>query len=75
MDKQMAKLVLLKHAEVFAEGLVKDLYDPAFDSAKDGLKKAIPGQADDALIELILGTLKPIMKQELLAQVEKLSAE
>jgi hypothetical protein len=75
MEKEQVKAALLKHAEIFAEGIVADLYDPALDAAKEALKKAIPGQVDDAVIELVIGSLKPIFKAELLKQVEKISAE
>jgi hypothetical protein len=73
--KELAKKAALKHAEVFFEGMVKDLYDPALAVAKEELKKAIPGQVDDVVIELIVSNLGPVLKAELLKRVEKLSEE
>lgn len=75
MEKELVKKALLKHAEVFAEGLTNDLYGPAFDAAIEALKKAIPGQVDDAILALIGANLKPIFKQEIMKQIEKISAE
>lgn len=75
MEMEKAKKTLLKHTEVFAEGLITDLYDDAIEAAKEALKKTIPGQVDDAIIELVIASLKPVFKAELMKQIEKISAE
>ena len=73
--KEVAKKAALKHGEVFFKGMIGDVYDPALVEAKEALKKAIPGQVDDLVIELVVGNLAPIFKAELLKQVEKISEE
>lgn len=47
-------------------------FDPAMQLAADKLKVAIPGQVDDAVIDVVMASLLPIGHKELVAQVEKL---
>lgn len=64
-----------KHGEIMVKGVLGDIYDPAVAIAKEELKKLIPGQVDDMVIDLIVGTFGPELKKALLAQVDKISAE
>lgn len=73
--KELAKKSLLKHGELFVEGVLADLYEPALKEAVAKVKAAIPGQVDDVVLDLIVANLGPVLKAELLKQVEKLSEE
>jgi hypothetical protein len=73
--QEIVKESLLKNGEAMVKAVVNDVYDPAFLEAKEALKLAIPGQVDDAIIELIAGVLQPQLKALLLAQVEKIHEE
>lgn len=73
--KELAKKSLLKHGEVFVGGVLNDVYDPSLDAAKEQLKGLIKGQADDLVIDLIVGHLGPVFKAELLKAVAKISDE
>jgi hypothetical protein len=75
MLKEVAKKSLLKHGEVFVKGVIADIYDPALTEAKEELKKIIKGPVDDGVIELIVGGLSPILKEQLLKGADKLSEE
>lgn len=73
---------LLKKMEVQAKKDVAALlknqvalaYDVAVDEAAKKLKEVIPGQIDDAVIALVIPALAPLLKGELVKQIEKLEA-
>ncbi len=73
--QELAKQSLLKNGEAVVAGVVNDVYDPAFVKAKEGLKGAIPGSVDDAIIEMIAAVLQPQLKEILLAEVAKIHKE
>jgi hypothetical protein len=75
MLKELAEKSVQKHGEIFLEGVIGDIYDPALESAAAKLKAAIPGQVDDLVISLLVSQFGPILKQELLAKVEQISPE
>lgn len=75
MLKEAAEKSVKKHGEIFLEGVLGDIYDPALAAAAEKLKAAIPGQIDDVVINLLVSNLGPILKQELLAKVEEISEE
>ena len=75
MNFEVGKKAVLKHGEVFAKGIIGDVYDPAMALAKEKLKQVIPGQVDDVVIDLIVSNLGPVLKEEILKQVDKLSPE
>lgn len=64
-----------KHGEIMVKGVLGDIFDPAVSVAKEELKKLIPGQVDDMVIDLVVGTFGPELKKALLAEVDKISAE
>jgi len=63
-----------KHGEVMVKAVIEDCYDLSINEAKEALKKLIPGQVDDMVIELVISTFAPALKTALLEQVEKISA-
>jgi hypothetical protein len=75
MLKELAEKSVKKHGEIFLEGVIKDIYDPALEAAAAKLKAAIPGQIDDMVISLLVTQFGPILKQELLSKVEQISPE
>lgn len=75
MLKEKAKLSLLKHGELFVEGVLADLYEDALKEAVAKVKLAIPGQVDDLVFDLVVANLGPALKAEFLKQVEKISEE
>ena len=46
----------------------------AIELAAQKLKDAIPGQADDAIIAVVVAAMKPVLKELLLEQIEKVAA-
>lgn len=75
MLKEAAEKSVKKHGELFLEGVIGDIYDPALTAAAEKLKALIPGQIDDAVINLLVSQFGPLLKQELLAKVEEISPE
>ena len=71
---------LLKQMEVQAKkdlaALLKNQLDLAFEVATkvaaEKLKAAIPGQVDDAIIDMVVPALSPIVKAELLKAIAEL---
>lgn len=63
----------LAAAEISLELFVEKAFEPVVDGLLEELKKAIPGQVDDAVIEMVKPSLKPIAKKLLLEQIEKIS--
>lgn len=75
----MSELLEKKVAKIAVQGLydtmkaiVDGCADEATDKAFDELKKLIPGQVDDAILDLIKPTVKPYIKAELLKAVEEI---
>ena len=68
------KAQALKDLEVLLKNQVSVAFDQAIELAAGKLKEAIPGDIDDAIIAMVVGSLKPVLKEQLLAQIEKISA-
>lgn len=64
----------LKDLEVLLKNQVGVAYDEAIELAAQKLKDAIPGQADDAIIAVVVAAMKPVLKELLLEQIEKVAA-
>lgn len=60
-----AKVLGLKIAKDVATELVVELLDPAIDTCASLVKKAIPGQVDDVVIDMVIAALRQPMKDEL----------
>jgi hypothetical protein len=73
--QEKAKKVLLKQAEVASKEVVEALWDDAVLEAKEAVKKAIPGQVDDVVIDLVVSTFAPKGKEVLLAKIAQISEE
>lgn len=73
--KELLKQSALKHAEAFASGFVGECYDAAIVEAKEAVKKAIPGQVDDMIIDLVVQTLAPELKKQLLEKIALIHKE
>ena len=71
---QAAKVQALKDLEVLLKNQVGVVYDGAIQLAAQKLKEAIPGQVDDAVIDVVVAALSPVLKEQLLLQIEKVSA-
>lgn len=59
--------------EVALEQVIEATYDKSFELIVAEIKKAIPGQVDDAILAVIAPAIKPQVKASVLAQVEKIS--
>lgn len=70
---ETVKSSVAKHGEVMVKAVIEDCYDPAVLEAKEALKKLIPGQVDDMVIELVVTTFAPALKSALLTQADKIS--
>ena len=68
------KVQALKDLEVLLKNQVGVAFDAAIELAAGKLKEAIPGEIDDAIIVMVVASLKPVLKEQLLAQIEKISA-
>lgn len=68
------KVQALKDLEVLLKNQVGVAFDAAIELAASKLKEAIPGEIDDAIIVMVVASLKPVLKEQLLAQIEKISA-
>ena len=68
------KVQALKDVEVLLKNQVGVAFDEAIELAAGKLKTAIPGEVDDAIIAMVVASLKPVLKEQLLAQIEKISA-
>ena len=68
------KVQALKDIEVLLKNQVGVAFDAAIELAGDKLKTAIPGEIDDAIIAMVVASLKPVLKEQLLAQIEKIAA-
>jgi hypothetical protein len=75
MDMELIGKKLAAVVEVELEKLVEAKSDAVVTALLEQLKKAIPGGLDDVAIEAAKPSLLPIVKMELLKQVEKISAE
>lgn len=64
----------LKDLEVLLKNQVTVAYDEAIELAAGKLKDVIPGEIDDAIITMVVASLKPVLKEMLLAQIEKVAA-
>ena len=64
----------LKDIEALLKNQVGIAYDQAVELAAQKLKDAIPGQADDAIIAVVVAAMKPVLKELLLEQIEKVAA-
>ena len=69
------KLEVLKGAENMAKGIVDRVFDPAVAEAVEKLKEVIPGDKYDFLAEVVAAQVAPVLKAQLLAQIEKISQE
>lgn len=67
------KQEVLAGTEVALEAFVEKAYEPVVDGLLNKLKEAIPGTVDDVFINAAAPMLKPIAKQLLLEQIEKIS--
>lgn len=72
-EVQNAKESVLKHGEIFLKGVFGDNYDPAVKLASEAVKKAIPGQVDDMVIDLVVANFAPALKLAILGEIEKVS--
>lgn len=72
--KEQAKQIALKHAEEMMKELVDVCMEPALIEAKEAIKQAIPGQIDDAVLEVMFAALMDPAKAALKAQIEKIHA-
>ena len=66
---------VLAIVEVAAEAMIEAMSDKLVDIVCEEVKKAIPGNYEDGVVELIKVAAKPQIKALLLAQAEKISAE
>lgn len=64
-----------KVLEVVLKDMVTLGYDDLAAALKEEIKKAIPGQVDDAIVDMIAPMLMPAIKTVLLAQIDKISEE
>ena len=64
----------LKDIETLLKNQVGVAYDEAIELASAKLKAAIPGEVDDVIINMVVSSLKPLLKDLLLAQIEKVAA-
>lgn len=64
----------LKDLKVLVKNQVAIAYDPAVAIAVEKAKALIPGNWDDAFIDIIVKTAGPILKEELMKALEKLDA-
>lgn len=71
---EAAKAQALKDLEVLLKNQVAVAYDAAIAMAAGKVKEAIPGQADDVIIDVVVASLKPVLKELLLQQIEKVAA-
>lgn len=70
----LAKAQALKDVEALFKNQVNVVFEPAANAALEKLKAIIPGNIDDSIINTFAPQLVELLKQELLAQVEKVSA-
>lgn len=71
---QEAKKEVLKGAEVMCLGLVDRCYDQALELSIEKVKAVTPDLID-GLLEMAQAKLGPILKEELKAQIAKISEE
>lgn len=71
---EASKVQALKDLEVLLKNQVGVAFDAAIELAAGKLKEAIKGPVDDAVIDMIVAALSPVLKEQLLAQIEKISA-
>ena len=60
-------------AELALKKFIEVSYEPVVDGLLKELAEKIPGAIDDAIIATLAPTLKPVVKNLLLAQIEKIS--
>jgi len=60
-------------AELALEAFVEKAYQPCVDDVVAKIKELIPGEAYDGVADLLAGSLGPVIKSALLAQIEKIS--
>ena len=72
MDNKEQLLVM---AEETAKLLVDATYDRLLEMIMDELKKAIPGQIDDMVIDAVKPMIGPKMKELLLAEIAKIDGK
>lgn len=70
---EASKVQALKDIEVLLKNQVAVAYDAAIGLAASKVKTAIPGQVDDMIIDLVIASLGPVLKEQLLAQIEKIA--
>ena len=73
--KQKAIDLGLGIAEDACKRVVAELFDDAIDAAAAEVKSLIPGQVDDAIIDLIVGTLKAPAKASLLSLIDQIKKD
>ena len=71
---EASKVQALKDLEVLLKNQVGVAFDAAIELAAGKLKEAIPGEIDDTIIAMVVTSLKPVLKEQLLTQIEKISA-
>jgi hypothetical protein len=64
----------LKDVETLLKNQVEVAYDEAIELASKELAEKIPGQVDDAVINMVVAALAPTLKAKLLEQIEKVAA-
>ncbi len=72
--KEKALAQLKVDGVVLLENQVKMLVEPAMDLALGKLKAVIPGQIDDAVIDMVAPMLIKLIKEEIEKGLEKLKA-
>ena len=71
----LAQESVKKHGEVMVKNVINDVYDPAFEVAKDQVRALIPGTVADEIVVQILSQFAPVLKVALLSQADKMSAQ
>ena len=69
------KQELLTVAEKAAEAVVNIAFDKVTDALVEEAKKAIPGQVDDAILDMLKPVLAPKLKELLLAEIKKIDGK
>lgn len=70
-----AKEQALVIAEAAAKALIDASYDRIMELIFDELKKAIPGQIDDMIIDAVKPMIGPKLKELLLAEIAKIDGK
>lgn len=69
----LIKELVLPQVELAVEKIIETKFDAAFDAGVEAIKAKVKPEEADMIIELIASSLKPKVKEVLLAQAEKIS--